>query len=507
MVGRLQSFLNARSSRLSQRIVSWVFFSILIIEFVILIPSYGSRRKELLNQLEETSDQVLMAVKGNSMMDMGEAELLDNLSDILHENTKIIGVALYDLDGNLVDSYGELPVLAPILGENPEKNRFFYPSNNRYDVAWSRERTYSDYPLVVRHNSESIRTALRHYLIRLILLILTIAMFVTLVTFWGLERILITPVLHLRDDLRLAGDAINQDDIPQLYSFSHVRADELGEVTQAFRSMFQRIHAEIHRRKQVEAALTQEKAKSDRLLKNMLPESIAQQLKNKQEGNAFAEHSLGLIANRIEEATILFADIADFTGLAAQVPPIALVKILNQIFSAFDQLAEKHKLEKIKTIGDAYMVVGGVTCPLENSAQSMVEMALDMQEIISRFKRQKDEIFQLRIGINTGTVVAGVIGLKKYSYDLWGDAVNIASRMESHGEVGRIHLSESTYQRIKNRYQVEPRGCIDVKGRGSMNTYFLLGRKSLGSEKMMGVEKAIRAKHRQTNAPENSYRD
>ena len=211
---------------------------------------------------------------------------------------------------------------------------------------------------------------------------------------------------------------------------------------------------------------------------------------------------MGSSPTGLRRSTILFADIADFTGLAAQVTPIELVKDAEPDFSrAFDQLAEKHKLEKIKTIGDAYMVVGGVTCPLENSAQSMVEMALDMQEIIRRFKRQNDEMFQLRIGINTGTVVAGVIGLKRYSYDLWGDAVNIASRMESHGEVGRIHLSESTYQRIKNHYQVEPRGCIDVKGRGSMKTYFLLGRKVLGTEKMMGVEKAIHAEHRQANTP------
>ena len=492
MVGLFQSFLTSRSSRLSQRIVSWVFFSILIIEFVILIPSYGTRRKELLAQLEETSDQVLVAIKGNSMMDMGREELLDNLSGILHEDTKIVGVALYDLSGNLVDSYGETPMLPPILGGQREKNRRLYDSSRRYDVAWSRERAYSDYSVVVRLNSETVRATLRRYLLRLILLILIIAVFVTWVTFWGLERILITPVLHLRDDLRLAGDAINQDDIPQLYSFSHVRADELGEVTQAFRTMFQRIHSEIHRRKQVEAALTQEKAKSDRLLKNMLPESIAQQLKDKQEDKTFAEHSLELIANRIEGATILFADIADFTGLAAQVTPIELVNMLNKIFSAFDQLAEKHKLEKIKTIGDAYMVVGGVTCSLQNSAQAVVEMALEMQDVIDHIERKDGKMFQLRIGINTGTVVAGVIGLKRYSYDLWGDAVNIASRMESHGEIGRIHLSESTYQRIKGYYQVEPRGCIDVKGRGPMNTYFLLGRKSLAAKEGMTEEgKAI----------------
>ncbi|MEM9218628.1 MAG: adenylate/guanylate cyclase domain-containing protein [Cyanobacteria bacterium P01_F01_bin.150] len=490
MVGFFQSFLNTRSSRLSQRIVSWVFFSILIIEFVILIPSYGSRRKELLGQLEETSTQVLVAVKGNLMMDMGQEELLDDLPDILHRDTKIVGVALYDVDGNLVDSYGEMPFLGPILEEGQDKIGRLYHSGNRYDIAWSREISYIDYSLVVRHNSESVRRALWFYLVRLLLLILLIAVFVTIVTLWGLERILIIPVLHLRDDLRLAGDVVHQNYIPQLYSFSHVRSDELGEVTQAFRNMFQRIYSEIHRRKLVEAALTQEKAKSDRLLKNMLPESIAQQLK--QEDKA--------IANRIEEATILFADIADFTGLAAQVTPIELVEMLNQIFSAFDQLAEKHKLEKIKTIGDAYMVVGGATCPLENSAQAVVEMALDMQEEIKRFKRKNGEMFQLRIGINTGTVVAGVIGLKKYSYDLWGDAVNIASRMESHGEIGRIHLSESTYQRLKGFYYVEPRGCIDVKGRGMMSTYFLLGRKLLSSGEAMDVgEGAI--------APKNSYCD
>ncbi|UZQ54930.1 PAS domain S-box protein [Trichothermofontia sichuanensis B231] len=227
----------------------------------------------------------------------------------------------------------------------------------------------------------------------------------------------------------------------------------------------------ITERKRSEEALRQEQQKSERLLLNILPQPIAEQLKQKQDQT--------LIAERFEQATILFADIVDFTGLASNIPPVRLVSILNQIFSTFDHLAERYGLEKIKTIGDAYMVVGGLPAQREDHAEAVADMALAMQQAIACFLRDNREPFKLRIGVNTGPVVAGVIGLKKFAYDLWGDTVNVASRMESQGIPGKIQVTEAIYQRLHDRYIFECRGEIDVKGRGPMTTYWLVGKRNL----------------------------
>ncbi len=233
---------------------------------------------------------------------------------------------------------------------------------------------------------------------------------------------------------------------------------------------------DITLRKQAEEALLAEQEKSERLLLNILPSAIADQLK---QAPSVLETSNGeaLIAEQFNEATILFADIVSFTSLASQMSPKELVNLLNQIFSTFDQLAEQHGLEKIKTIGDAYMVVGGLPMVRPDHAEAVAEMALDMQREISRFRRDDNEPFRLRIGINTGSVVAGVIGIKKFIYDLWGDAVNVASRMQDHGVAGSIQVTAATYERLKDRYLLEERGAIAIKGKGEMITYWLTGRK------------------------------
>ena len=225
---------------------------------------------------------------------------------------------------------------------------------------------------------------------------------------------------------------------------------------------------DITKRKQAEEALRIEQEKSERLLLNVLPKSIAERLK--------ADETR--IADRFEETTILFADLVDFTTLSAQMPPSQLVDVLNDIFSTFDQLALAYRLEKIKTIGDAYMVAGGIPKPMHDHAEAIAEMALEMQWAIAQTLGENGESFKLRIGINTGPVVAGVIGIRKFTYDLWGDTVNLASRMESHGQPGSIQVTESFYQRVKDRYIFEPRGSIDVKGRGLMPTYWLCGRRT-----------------------------
>ncbi len=210
-----------------------------------------------------------------------------------------------------------------------------------------------------------------------------------------------------------------------------------------------------------------EKERAERLLLSILPEPIAEQLKRGQL----------TIADSFADVTVLFADIVDFTRISSHHSPKEVVSLLNQIFSAFDRLAEQHRVEKIKTIGDAYMVVGGIPTPRLDHAEAIAEMAIDMMEEISRFHTQTGEPITMRIGINTGPVVAGVIGTNKFIYDLWGDTVNIASRMESYGLASCIQVSLETYKILQDKYLFKERGVIPIKGKGDMMTYLLIGRK------------------------------
>ncbi|MBF0546031.1 MAG: adenylate/guanylate cyclase domain-containing protein [Candidatus Riflebacteria bacterium] len=215
-----------------------------------------------------------------------------------------------------------------------------------------------------------------------------------------------------------------------------------------------------------------EQEKSEALLLNILPRSIAERLKRNSE----------TIADEYSEATILFADLAGFTTLSGKKNPEKIVSLLNKVFSAFDRLCEKHQLEKIKTIGDAYMVVGGLPDKRLDHAKTVAEMALEMICVIQKLAIETGEPLKIRIGINTGPVVAGIIGIKKFIYDLWGDAVNVASRMESTGIEDQIQVTEETQNKLRDNFIFRERGKIEVKGKGAMNTFFLVGKK-VSSEK------------------------
>lgn len=214
--------------------------------------------------------------------------------------------------------------------------------------------------------------------------------------------------------------------------------------------------------------LVAEQTKSERLLLNILPKPVAERLKQSERT---------LIADTFASTTVLFADIVDFTSLAAHTPADMLVMMLNEVFSACDLLAEKNGLEKIKTIGDAYMAVAGLPTPREDHAEVAAEMALDIRDLFDNWQMQTGDHISVRIGINSGPVIAGVIGTKKFIYDLWGDTVNLASRMEMYGPPGGIHVAPATYARLKDRYLFEEQKPITIKGRGEMVTYLLLGRK------------------------------
>jgi class 3 adenylate cyclase len=212
----------------------------------------------------------------------------------------------------------------------------------------------------------------------------------------------------------------------------------------------------------------QAQLESERLLRNVLPEPIVKRLKAGEQ----------VIADGFPEATVVFVDIVNFVNLSASMSPSAVIIVLNRIFSAFDALCEQYGVEKIKTIGDAYMLATGVPKPFPEHVIVAAKIALDMQELGKRLGTREEKALNFRIGIHTGPVVAGVIGTRKFSYDLWGDTVNIASRMESHGVPGRIHVSRAVYERLKNDFEFEARGLTTLKGVGEMESWFLLGPKT-----------------------------
>jgi adenylate cyclase len=209
-------------------------------------------------------------------------------------------------------------------------------------------------------------------------------------------------------------------------------------------------------------------ARADNLLLNILPRSIAERLK--------AESRT--IADQFGSASILFADVVDFTPLAERLPPTEVVAVLDHLFSHFDVLAERHGLEKIKTIGDCYMVAAGVPSPRSDHAGSLALMALDMQAAMHTVDEVAHLGLELRVGINSGPVVAGVRGRKRFLYDLWGDAVNTASRMESHGTSGRIQITRATKDLLDDDFVCEPRGTIPIKGKGEIEVWYLIGPRS-----------------------------
>jgi len=223
--------------------------------------------------------------------------------------------------------------------------------------------------------------------------------------------------------------------------------------------------------------LEAEQDRSEQLLLNILPAPIARQLRD----------GRTTIAESQSDVTILFADIVGFTPLAEGIEPVALVDLLNDAFSAFDDLADAAGLEKIKTVGDAYMVAGGIPTPRPDHLRAVLEMALLMGKAIARVGTRYGQGLQLRIGIDTGPVVAGVIGRRKFSYDLWGNTVNSASRMESHGVPGRIQVTERVARVAQHQFEFEARGNIEIKGKSAMRTYLLVGPCPAAPTKTLGV--------------------
>jgi adenylate cyclase len=263
----------------------------------------------------------------------------------------------------------------------------------------------------------------------------------------------------------VAGEVLFADaDLPVSFTSTMLALNVIGTASVAFTLLA----SFAHQRNAALAALRAEQEKSEVLLLNILPRPIVERLK------AAAQP----IADHFAAASILFADVVDFTPLAQRLPPAQMVGLLDQLFSDFDVLVDRHGLEKIKTIGDCYMAAAGVPSPRPDHARQASLLALDMREVLATAAVAGKPGLQLRIGINSGPVVAGVIGTKRFLYDLWGDAVNTASRMESHGTPGEIQITRATYELLNDEFVCRRRGTILVKGKGPMETWYLVGSRS-----------------------------
>jgi adenylate cyclase len=216
-----------------------------------------------------------------------------------------------------------------------------------------------------------------------------------------------------------------------------------------------------------EAKVEFEYQRSETLLSNILPRSVADRLK---------AQSTAVIADRYEQASVLFADLAGFTALAGHTAPDDLVRFLNKIFTRLDVMAERYGLEKIKTSGDAYLVVSGVPEPRDDHAEALADFAIAIREELKGLVDPDGMAIPVRIGIESGPVVAGVVGTRKFLYDIWGDTVNVASRMESTDEIGKVQVGPGGYELLKHRFILEERGTIEVRGKGLMPTWFLIAR-------------------------------
>ncbi|MBL6723064.1 MAG: HAMP domain-containing protein [Candidatus Margulisbacteria bacterium] len=335
------------------------------------------------------------------------------------------------------------------------------------DLAQVDQGEVIGYSLVVVSTEIIEKAILRNQIISSIITFLVICLGV--VIGYLFTNIIIRPIKSLMkaNEIVATGNYTTQVEI--------ISRDEVGMLSESFNNMVDKIRVQQEelldysrtledKVRERTAQLAAEKAKSDNLLLNILPVSIADRLKKKEE----------TIADRYDEVTVLFSDLVGFTVFSAKHTPKELVYKLNILFSKFDDLLDKYKIEKIKTIGDALMLVSGAPRRYKNHAIEMAHMALDMYDELRSFNEEYGEALDLRIGLHTGPVVAGVMGKKKFTYDLWGDAVNTASRMESHGIPGIVHMSAATYEKIKDQnFNIEDRGEIEVKGKGMMHTYIL----------------------------------
>lgn len=460
-------------ARLSRRIAFWIFFNFLVVEAIVLVPSVLRQAERLGEQLREVTNAKIQWLVTMQPPDSPEA-LLQQVERLQGPSmvAALSGASLYRASsGERLGGFGTAPVLRPAdLPAGASQGRW-YPLEYAYDGLWGPESLRgADVVLVIRHDDASLRQGLQTYIRNIVLIVLGIASFLTLITMLVMQRLVIGRVLLLHDHLLRSGHAFAEGMPADPESFlipAHAtrRPDELTDVIEAFNRSFERTSDEMERRIEAEAAAQAERDRAEGLLLNILPAPIAEEMKRGRR----------TIAETHADVTVLFADIVGFTDLSTRIDGDALVALLNRIFSRFDELSEHHGLEKIKTIGDSYLAVGGLPERVADHAGAAARLALGMLGALREFNRDRGVELSMRIGLNSGPVVAGIIGRRKFTYDLWGATVNVASRMQAAGVPNRIQVSSSTGGLLHGRFQLTPRGSVTCKGVGEVTTFLLDG--------------------------------
>jgi class 3 adenylate cyclase/heme exporter protein D len=487
-------------AKLSWRITLALALSALGVSLAVLVPVLDQRRAALDREIETLGQTTLAAFLSVGQWQRAEAWLGTMKArqagfpirgfTVLREGEVILGPigsvpsgSAFDLAVSRVASGESLHTDGVASSDKAHPaDRLVAPEPIRADPAltWMKvpDLASSSHPpsyAVIHLNTAPVGAQLRGFAFQMGGFTLLLTLTVTVVAMIALNRLVIDPIFRLRQALQGVMAARHQRCGGELrfHCTQLDRADELGDVMRAFDGMDQEIADHLSRLEQREHELqdlvTQldgARDQAESLLFNILPSPIAHRLQSGER----------VIADAFPEATVLFADLVGFTRLASQLPADRLVCLLNDIFTAFDEATAELGLEKVKTIGDAYMAVGGVPTPRPDHAEAMAELALRMQGLIPGFADSCGEPLRLRIGIHSGPVIAGVIGVNKRIYDLWGDTVNIASRLESHGMAGAIQIGDRTYAHLSHAYTFEPRGLVELKGRGAFACYFLTGR-------------------------------
>lgn len=473
-VARLRAFLQYQlalfRARLSWRVTFGVFLGIVVVEAVILVPSLERKYAGMVDAAEAQATALIVPIALHAPEARSLAQLQTLLPPPRNSARALTGATLYDHQGQVLVKLGkESPSLPPHGqgGATPTTP----PGRIERLVDLEGSEATSARWLALRFESAPFTEALSRYSWQLLGLVAGICLIVTIVTMVVLNILVIDPIFALRNAVTQVARAHSGRGGQVEFHCRHLtRGDEIGDVTRAFSTMNATIGRYIEAIEAREARLrtllgerNRARRKAERLLYNILPKPVADRLQAGE--TSIAEH--------FDAASVLFADIVGFTHLATHTDACSLVGLLNEIFTTFDRLVAKHGLEKIKTIGDAYMVVGGVPTARADHADATVALALDMQQAVTEFRTPDGEPVTVRIGINSGPVVAGVIGIRKTAYDLWGETVNLASRIESHGLPGRIQMSAATYRLLTDTDGICERGAVNLKGLGETVCYLV----------------------------------
>ena len=425
----------------------------------------GDAEQDSADAGEKISLESRMLSAGFTVQEFALLKDSQNQSDSL---VKLENIAMHALKGEFDDGTGSFQVKK--TPDQPLAIQILH--GQQYHVAKAKiMKPLRDFTQMVNQRTSILVSGLQNEVHRRVQLGLVLAL-----ALLGLLSIGYTVILRLVLRpirlLSLAVQQLEQGKFAEIQSIRGVR--ELNQLVTAFNQMASILH---QREKEKETALTdlgekataleKEKGRTEKLLLNVLPIAIADRLQRGEK----------VEAETFPEVTVLFADVVGFTKLAAELGPRSVTNLLNELFEIFDDLAEKYKLEKIKTIGDCYMAVAGVPDRSPTHAQQMADFSLEALSILKSQNQKLSRNLQIRIGMHSGTVAAGIIGRKKFAYDLWGDVVNVTNRLEGTAEPMKIHVSESVHARLEDSYIFEDRGEVELRNRGKLRTYYLIGKK------------------------------